>query len=90
MRTTKFIAGTLRATGVIVSMVSKENQPGNGSGRQEIDDLPGNSHLDKPEINNDKQKLDKGRYINNEKQKLDKGRYIKAKTVWQIHNMPVL
>ena len=44
-------------------MASKENPAGNESGRQEIDDLPEKSHLGKPEINNDKQKLDKGRYI---------------------------
>ena len=72
MRTSKFVTGTLWATGVIVTMASKENPPRNGSGRQEIDDLPGKSHFDKPESNSDKQKLDKGRYI-------------KAKTVWQIH-----
>ena len=44
-------------------MASKENPAGNESGRQEINDLPVKSHLGKPEINNDKRKLDKGRYI---------------------------
>ena len=39
-------------------MASKENPAGNESGRQEIDDLPEKSHLGKPEINNDKQKLE--------------------------------
>ena len=41
MRTSKFVAGTSRAIAAIVSMASKENPPGNESGRQEIDDLPG-------------------------------------------------
>ena len=45
-------------------MASKENPPGKTeSGRQEIDDLREKSHLSKPEINNDKQELDNGRYI---------------------------
>ena len=46
-----------------MSMASKENPPGNESGRQDIDDLLQKGHLGKSEINNDKQKLDKGRYI---------------------------
>ena len=43
MRTSKFVAGTSRAIGAMVSMASmasKENPAGNESGRQEIDDLP--------------------------------------------------
>ena len=63
MRTSKFVAGTSRAIAAIVSMASKGNPPGKKSGRQEIDDLPEKSHLGKPEVNNDEQELDKGRYI---------------------------
>ena len=46
-----------------MSMASKEKPPGNEFGRQQIDDLPGKSNLGKPEINSDKQKLNKGRHI---------------------------
>ena len=46
-----------------MSMASEEKPPGNEFGRQQIDDLPGKSNLGKPEINSDKQKLDKGRHI---------------------------
>ena len=45
-----------------MSMASEEKPPGNEFGRQQID-LPGKSNLGKPEINSDKQKLDKGRHI---------------------------
>ena len=63
MRTSKFVVGTSRAITAIVSMASKGNPAGKKSERQEIDDLPEKSHLDKLEVNNDKQELDKGRYI---------------------------
>ena len=46
-----------------MSMGSEDKLPGNEFGRQQIDDLPRKNHLGKPEINSDKQKLDKGRHI---------------------------
>ena len=46
-----------------MSMASEEKPPGNDFGRQQMDDLPGKSHLGKSEINSDKQNLDKGRHI---------------------------
>ena len=54
------MADTLQAIPAIVSMASKENLPRTKSG---IDDLLDKSHLGKPQIHNDKQALDKGRYI---------------------------
>ena len=58
--TTRFLLNLSR---VGMSMASEDKLPGNEFGRQQIDDLPRKNHLGKPEINSDKQKLDKGRHI---------------------------